>query len=284
MLTPMTRLPDPVDIRQEDLDEYLAKSHRAGYVPLAKIFCRPATTGDETTLSKLVRAHDVATLDLYQLVLVKAVSLRQGDLATGVGPYPARVWGRLLGIGEMTGLSALSRILRRAEFRQLLRREHRGSGIVLYPLREEGDGGDYARPLGGRRRPYLQIPLQYWKDGWDRLLTLPAKAMLLVLLSREDWSVLPFDEVEDWYSITRETAEKGIRELKKVGLLEASVSQERRLLSVHVYDRVTRYRLQPPFGPLSDRAPRRGRRFRVAQHRPQVERQSVISPPGNQPG
>jgi len=181
---------NPVDLRNEDLERYLELSQRRHHVPLVKAFVRPPKIADKTPkegtpLAGIVRRQDEALLDLYLLVLVRALHEQASPDGIGVGPYPAAVWARLIGLTS-SPLTTFSRLLRRGEDHRLLRRKRVTNGIILLPCREEGDGQLYQRSTSARR-PYLQIPLEYWRDGWDRLLSLPAKAMLLVLLSRAVW-------------------------------------------------------------------------------------------------
>ena len=241
------------DLRSADIDKHLDLSKRKGRVPVVKAFVRPGPKHVTTPLAELVRRQDRSLLDLYLLTLVRAVSPRRPGEVISVGPYAAGVWARMVGFDDGK-VSSVSRVLRRGQeqWPHLLTRSSGPAGITVFPCREEGDGKPYERS-GGAGRPYLQLPLEYWRDDWDRLLTLPAKAMLLVLLSREDWSELNLEHVPERYALKRDTAERGLHELKRLDLLEQRIEDRPRPLTVSGFQRIVRYRLRPPFGPLSER-------------------------------
>lgn len=72
----------------------------------------------------------------------------------------------------------------------------------------------------------IQLPFDYWTDdqAWYRTLTLAAKAMLLIGSSLKPGFILPGERVPEWYGISESSAQRGLQELREVGLLNRSIS------------------------------------------------------------
>lgn len=69
---------------------------------------------------------------------------------------------------------------------------------------------------------YFVLPHAYWLHGWDRKLSLAGKALLIVHLSATQKTpilTMSYEQADDWYGLSERTAERGIRELRNVGLL-----------------------------------------------------------------
>ena len=45
--------------------------------------------------------------------------------------------------------------------------------------------------------------------------------MLLIALTLKDGFWLPYDQVPEWYGVSSDSAEEGLKELRKIGLLDA---------------------------------------------------------------
>jgi hypothetical protein len=137
----------------------------------------------------------------------------------------ARVWARALGLQQDVdlGVSAVSRAWRRLDQdHSLIRRERRGRLAKITALREDGLGGPYHYPKGsGREETYFKIPYDYWtaEQRWYRTLPFRAKAMLLIALSLPAGFVLPTERAPAWYGISADSADRGLRELDRAGLL-----------------------------------------------------------------
>lgn len=100
-------------------------------------------------------------------------------------------------------------------------REHRLVRIV--PRREDA-GSDYDVPGGRRDRwnAYFALPDEFWTEELFAKLSLPALAMLLVVAKEtnarsEVW--FTYDNVREWYGITSKSAQKGMSELERLGVL-----------------------------------------------------------------
>lgn len=96
-------------------------------------------------------------------------------------------------------------------------RSKRLSDVIL--LKEDGSGDPFERPLNGPEDWWLQLPHAYWLEGHYKTLRLPAKVMLLIALSRPDGFPLPYDRAANWYEVSSDSAEEGLRELRDTGLL-----------------------------------------------------------------
>ena len=131
---------------------------------------------------------------------------------------------------------------------------HRGrSGrlTVITGLREDGSGADYDSPDGKSvAERYLTLPFDYWTadERWYRALGLPAKVMLLVASTLKAGFPLPTAKAPAWYGISTESAERGLRTLRQVGLLQRRLITKPAPLSPNGVTQEWHYNLQQPFG------------------------------------
>jgi hypothetical protein len=63
------------------------------------------------------------------------------------------------------------------------------------------------------------MPHAYWLEGHYISLSLRAKVMLLIALSLQDGFPLPYKRARDWYGVSEDSAEEGLRELGNKQLL-----------------------------------------------------------------
>jgi len=109
----------------------------------------------------------------------------------------------------------LSRTLTRLiEKHNLIRRTKTRLGVKVQLLKEDGSGAKYSPPSGGKKDPYFQLPLEYWLADHYITLRTPGKAMLLVALGEMGEFSLPVAQVNNWYGLSQETANRGLDELK----------------------------------------------------------------------
>jgi hypothetical protein len=138
---------------------------------------------------------------------------------------PSRAWVGALGLDETASLdsakSAVSKIMRRLEERKLITRVRSKRLSDVFLLKEDGSGDLYERPLKGPEDWWLQLPHTYWLEGHYKTLRLPTKVMLLIALSLRDRFPLPYDRAHDWYGVSADSAEQGLRQLRDTGLLAA---------------------------------------------------------------
>lgn len=96
---------------------------------------------------------------------------------------------------------------------------------------------------------YFKLPFAYWTadEAWHWRLTLPAKATLLIALSLKPPFVLPAERAGDWYGISPDTVDRGLRELRGYGLLSRTFEVVEDWLSPIVKRTDYKFRLKAPF-------------------------------------
>lgn len=208
----------PLATRHETVLDLLTQSKR-GIVPIAKTFVQQGH-GKSTApgpLHQFVSSHDERGLEAYLIVHALA-SAEPWNC-----DYPAGTWVRALGLtnaAEMSSAkSAVSKVMKRLEDRGLVVRKRTGRTSSITLLREDGSGEPYDHPLNRGDR-WLQLPYAYWTEHHYETLSLPGKALLLVALSRPDFFPLPYERAPDWYGISSDSTERGLKELFDEGLLD----------------------------------------------------------------
>jgi hypothetical protein len=152
-------------------------------------------------------------LDCYLLLLALATG-EPYDVARDAG-----VWIRLLGLPQSKNDAAtMTKVWGWLAKHGLIERGRRGRQSAPKLLREDGSGEPYTPPVG-HNDPYFRVPFEFWLEGANekgpyRTLSLPAKAMLLIALSRPQPTFpLKAARVPSWYGISEDTAGKGLKEL-----------------------------------------------------------------------
>jgi DNA-binding IscR family transcriptional regulator len=200
--------------QQEHVEHLITKSQRMR-VPIRNTFVQKGTGSESTpgALSQLVRHHDELGLDLYLLILMAATK-EPHDVV-----YPAGTWARSLAPHQAVSTVRVSKALARLEKLKLIKRRRSGRLTVITLLNEDGSGDPYTRPMM-KGDFWLQVPVEYWHQGWYRKLSFAAKAMLLIALHRGPGFTLPAKKGAKWYGISADTIESGLAELEKAGLLD----------------------------------------------------------------
>ncbi|MGH3928016.1 MAG: hypothetical protein ACRDTT_34995 [Pseudonocardiaceae bacterium] len=70
-----------------------------------------------------------------------------------------------------------------------------------------------------REECWFQLPQSYWHDGRYEDLSLPAKVMLLITLTRPERFQLLEGRAPQWYGVSEDSAGDGLRELIAKNLL-----------------------------------------------------------------
>ncbi len=244
--------PPPPLSQQETIEDLLAQSRR-DFMPVRKTFVQ--TGRGKTTLpgplATFVSGHDERGLDAYLFVHALA-SAKPWNC-----DYPSGTWVRALGLADDAELasarSAVSKIMRRLEQRGLIVRNRVGRTSSITLLREDGGGDPYEHPHH-QGENWFQLPYVYWTDGHYKSLSLPAKAMLLVALSRPDDFPLPAERGPAWYGISADSTERGLRELCSEGLLDYSQAWSKNHRSATGWIEQRQYRLQGAFSTASREA------------------------------
>lgn len=175
-------------------------------------------------LGRLVTAHQERAFDAYALLIAVEPALAPDS------PIAAAVWARALS-DNPSSAAAMSRVWLQLERRGLVTRRRAKGHAVILPRREDGRAA-YARPgVAGSRKDssgwprndwYFVVPHAYWIDGHDQRLSLAGKAMLFISLqatSAKASFYLPYDRAPQWYGVSGDTVQRGLRELRRAGLL-----------------------------------------------------------------
>jgi len=130
---------------------------------------------------------------------------------------PATTWAGAL--DKVGAEGSVSRSWAWLKDHDLVRIEHRKRLVKAYLLCEDGSGEEYTRS-----RDYFIFPLAYFRDGWHTRLSLPATAVLLIALrksrnKKQPWFQLRTEPQSAWYGISPDTLQRGLDELRDVGLL-----------------------------------------------------------------
>lgn len=241
---------DHIASRHETIEAILDASKRSSQrAPLRWTFLQQRTPGPERVkpgpFATIVQRGREPALDQYLLLLAWASGGRN-DVRR-----PASLWARALGLADdNSGVQAVSRNWRLLRDLKLVKTEKVGRMVNAQLLQEDGSGKRYRGPA----QHYLTLPYAYWHDRWYEHLDLPAKAMLLVALSLGDRFPMPPEHAPAWYGISRSTAERGLRTLRRHDLLTSVYEPMKSPLAPKGYTKRNVYTLQAPFGPRGFRA------------------------------
>jgi hypothetical protein len=219
-LDPFAGLEDlPASDTSHTRAELFGKAQR-GFVRIRKDFVQRWAKPRPSVLAELVTGRKEIALDL--LLTVHALQ----PILTG-SPLPVWVWARLLGqdVSDRSVRTAMATLEqmdllevggRRGTPEFVLKREN-GDGQVWKPEPEEDPAV--------RGKGFLTIPFAYWTAGTIDELSLPGKAMLLVILrdTQDPKGKLTFvmanERAQEFYGFSERTAERGYLELRRAGLL-----------------------------------------------------------------
>lgn len=191
-------------------------------IPIRKTFVQRGTNAAPLPgpLAALVRRGDRRGLDLY--LLLKAVA----SAAPFNSRRGAKVWARALQYTEPSDTTvtaeAISKIWARLDDHQLVKRSKYGRLANITLLREDGQGDKYTHPADDTKPRYFKLPVKYWinsDEKWCTTLSLPAKAMLLIALTQGGQFLMPVEQAPSWYGISADTAQRGLAELQRRGVL-----------------------------------------------------------------
>lgn len=205
-----------------------------GYVQLRHIFVQlpDADKPRASIVGRAVHERRHRALLLYILLLTCWPWLKDNDK-----PLAASVWIRALTPPKGGGLTWSPSTLSRAwldleEMGLIEKRTRQGRATTITPRREDGEE-EYEAPGGrtDRWNTYFSIPDAFWNEEIFAKLSLPGLAMLLIIAketSKKTEMYLPYNKAKEWYGISAKSAQNGIAELDKVGLLHR---REERLLA-----------------------------------------------------
>ncbi|WP_051772809.1 hypothetical protein [Saccharothrix sp. NRRL B-16314] len=217
--------PTPAETRAS-----LLKSTRRGYVPLRKEFVqRRRGEGSEprsSLLAQFVTNRRHRPLDAF-LLLHALYPITRDE------PLDLKTWARLLSVGNPCTPNLVGKSFSVLEEMGLVERAHEGRRIIVRPLKETGDRSPWTRAGedSGEGGPgFFVIPHAFWTGGLSERLTMPGKAMFLVLLHDTQSPRTPtfhvaLERMAEWYGISERTAERGYRELDTAGVLTHHVQK-----------------------------------------------------------
>jgi hypothetical protein len=200
-------------------------------------------------LHGMLSAHDERALDLF--LLHRALVSKEPWTNR---PLDSRVWARALGLqtDADAGVAAVSKAWRRLDENYgLISRDRSGRRAVFTSLKEDGSREPYTSPDGAKRADrYFTVPFEFWTsdERWYTTLTFAAKVMLLIASTLDSGFVLPTEKAPEWYGVSTESAERGLRVLREAGLLDRATKVKSAPLSPTGKTREYRYTLVPPFG------------------------------------
>lgn len=125
---------------------------------------------------------------------------------------------------------------------------------TVHLLDERATGTPYVHPFASGES-YFTLPHAYWTGGWDRVLGLPGKLVLLIARSlRPVDFLLPTRQAGEWYGVSPLTIQRGVRELREHGLLRTRRILKRAENAPTGYTHERRHTLVGPFERDSDGA------------------------------
>jgi hypothetical protein len=227
----------------ETLEWLLAKSKSRSGVALRHGFVHVPTPGGGPGPMKAFLRRDGA-LDLFLLVLLIA------SRGSHTVELPLAVWSRALGRGDDEAAETwASKTLTFIAKQGLLASKRSGRLRQLIVLDDAGRRIAYTPPSGkgGAHEWFIRVPLEYWRQGWHKQLSLPAKATLLVCLTRPPEFDLPLRQNAAWFGVSQDTLAKGLAELQDRELLAARKVSKKAPGLRHGYTVAHHYALIGPF-------------------------------------
>lgn len=203
-----------------------------------------------STVGRLLAARKHRALLLYLLVLTcwPWLSTRRKP------PLEAAIWVRALTAPQGLTWSAatLSRAWKDLENAGLIIRQREGRAVRVIPRREDG-AADYEVPVGATDRwnTYFALPDNFWHDEIFAKLSFPGLAMLLIIAgetSKNPEVSLAYDWAKERYGLSAKSAQNGIKDLEKYGLIHKREERISAPLSPIGYTTRIHYSLTGPYG------------------------------------
>lgn len=240
-------LEEQIDWR-ETIDCLLDRTKRP-FVPIDKMFVQMprGSVKRKGPLATFVKNGDLRGLKAYLLIVASASSADEnGEWHTTLS---LQAWARAFGCfeqaSEQSAKTAAGKIFARLEKRGLIKRMHEGGkrDVRVQLLAQDGSGQDYQRPKTG----FLRLSHEFWKSKLDERISLPALAMLLVILGERQPCELPSERMPDWYGWSADTAERGFHELVHLGIINKQSRSKKTPLSPTGFTKVNEYSVLPPY-------------------------------------
>lgn len=202
----------------------LARSERS-IAPLRVAFLHePRREGLPGPLASFVEERRGIALDLLLLAHTAAPLSEDRPIRA-----TSRQWMKAIGAEpSASNRATISRSWTWLEEKRLVRSHRTGRERGIEVLCEDGSGKSW-QPPKARGEAHFGLPLDYWWGSYPRVLSLPAKAVLLIglsLQSRGDsFFELPLERGSRWYGLSESTLRRGLGELRRLGLLRRWVNR-----------------------------------------------------------
>lgn len=223
----------------ETLLDLLGRSRRNS-VPIRRTFLQLAGGGPGPAAAFIQERRPVA-LDLW-LLLHAGASSAPWDVR-----QPAMSWARMLDMPETASSeTTISRNWSWLEAHKLVRsqRDHRVRKMFL--LQENGSGMEFERATG-RERGFFKLPYAYFTERVHKQLRLAGKTTLLICLAQAPTFTLPTERAAGWYGISADTLQRGLDELRELGLVKVWTRAKKAPRARYGYTLENHYALQGPF-------------------------------------
>ena len=233
---------------RKTVDALLDRANRP-FVPIDKAFVQMPRGEEERRgpLATFVNKGDLRGLKAYLLIVASTSSPDEnGEWYTSLS---LQAWARAFGCFQTANgaaaKTAATRMLVRLQERRLIERSHDGGTreIKVKLLAQNGSGGEYQRPT----RRFIRLSHNFWTLRLDEKISLPALAMLLVILGEKQPCELPSERMPEWYGWSADTAERGLHDLCHLGIVEKQRRSKETALSPTGYTVVYEYSVLPPF-------------------------------------
>lgn len=274
---------DPTATPHQTLQKMTSLAGR-GFTVVRNDFAQVRRSGKwvGSSLGRLVHARRHRALLAYLLVLTVAQPLDRRPK-----PLEAKVWARALSPDPPaypwpeTAMTPVWTMLEETPHR-LITRERQARLVKVTPRKENGRR-HYSRPRPDERSSdlgerYFIVPDAFWLDGWHNRLTMPAVAVLLILLAgttaREEAWLSP-ERAEEWYGISSKTMYNGLEELRKQNLLSVREEWVPAELSGIGKTKKNHYSLKGPFSTDGRRALQETARAAAQKRAAPAERKST---------
>lgn len=215
---------EPTSATSGETRAELTRLSARGYTQIRHVLVQLPETDKPraSTLARFLTGRKHRALLLYLLLLTCWPWLK--DRRT---PLEADVWVRALqsdtGAGTTWSTSTLSRAWRDLEEMGLVSKKREGRLLRVSPRREDA-AADYEVPGGrtDRWNAYFALPDEFWNQQLFAQLRLPGLVMLLLLAKETNYKSevwLTYDNAEKWYGIKPKSAQNGLAELERLGVV-----------------------------------------------------------------
>lgn len=253
---------DEAPATEDETRAYLLDRSKREFAPIYKGFVQnPKQVANRgAPLALFIRNGDLRGLHAF-LFLHVLISSGAGDNGWST-TLPLSVWARVFGTtraaDRQSASTAATKVITRLATRKLVTRQRSGRAreVTVTLLRPDGSGDAYSRPDGTSDR-FLKLSNRFWTDGWYKRLDLPATAMLLIALHEKPGFELPTERMPEWYGFSADTAERGLKTLHELVLLDVRKRVKKAPLSPTGSTQVNVYTLIGPFmfDPVATRPP-----------------------------